>query len=165
MTLARFRTATVLVWALVILGSCEKSQRAPASGPQLVRAGDGPADAVVRAAIAEADKAGQLVMVYVGATWCEPCKRFKQALASGELDQPLAGVRFVEFDDDHDEERLTAAGYDGEMLPRFVVPTREGRGTARRIEGSIKGAGAAAELTPRLRALLGREPNDGLADR
>src|SRR5262252_8542592 len=32
------------------------------------------------------------VLVYVGATWCEPCQAFHHSVAAGELDEMLAGV-------------------------------------------------------------------------
>jgi thiol-disulfide isomerase/thioredoxin len=124
----------------------------------MVPAGEGDVDALVRSAIADADRAGDRVIVYVGAKWCEPCQYFKKALAAGKLDQDFHGIRFLEFDHDHDEKRLVAASYDGELIPRFVVPARDGRGSNRRIEGSIKGPGAVAEISPRLKALLGHEP-------
>lgn len=127
---------------------------AKASGPGFVPAGPGEADAVVREALAAATAEQRRLVVYVGATWCEPCQAFHHAVERGELDQALVGVRFLEFDSDHDGRRLEAAGYGGRLIPRFVVPQADGRGSEARIEGGIKGDGAVAHIMGRLGPLL-----------
>ena len=94
------------------------------------------------------------LLVYVGASWCEPCNHFHDAAAAGKLDDAFPRLRLLVFDADRDHDALVAAGYDSELIPLFVVPADDGRATGRHIEGSIKGDGAVAEITPRLRALL-----------
>jgi thiol-disulfide isomerase/thioredoxin len=95
------------------------------------------------------------VLVYVGATWCEPCQGFHRAVAAGELDEMLAGVRLLEFDLDADRDALTAAGYSSQLIPLFALPKADGTASENRIEGSIKGPDAVREnLMPRLRAFL-----------
>ena len=94
------------------------------------------------------------LLVYVGATWCEPCRRFHEAASAGKLDQQLAGLRLLEFDFDRDEERLRAAGYVSKLIPLFAVPAPGGQASGRQIEGSIKGDGAVGQIVPRLLALL-----------
>ena len=116
----------------------------------------GPADAAVRQALAAATSAGKTLLVYEGATWCEPCQRFHHAAADGELDSTLSGVLFLEFDADRDGSRLASAGYASTYIPLFAVPNADGTGSGRQIEGGIKGNGAVAQLVPRLRRLLGR---------
>jgi thiol-disulfide isomerase/thioredoxin len=122
--------------------------------PEFVAAGPGELDAVVREALAAATAEERRLVVYVGATWCEPCQAFHQAVERGELDQALAGVRFVELDSDHDGARLEAAGYGGRLIPRFVLPDAQGRGSEQRIEGGIKGSGAVGHIMERLRPML-----------
>lgn len=92
------------------------------------------------------------VLVYVGAAWCEPCQVFKNSVKKGELDDELAGVRFLEFDLDTDKPALQAAGYGTRMIPLLALPDEEGRGTDQRIIGSIKGPGATKNIMGRLRA-------------
>jgi hypothetical protein len=93
--------------------------------------------------------------VYVGATWCEPCRRFHDALRAGELDGQLSGVRFLEYDSDVDRAALSGAGYVSKLIPLFNVPKPDGTASERRIEGSIKGPTAVRDnLLPRLKALL-----------
>jgi thiol-disulfide isomerase/thioredoxin len=129
--------------------------------PQLTRRSDPPAplEQFVQQHVEQADASGARVLVYVGATWCEPCKRFHEALESGQLDQELAGTHFVEFDADRDRAELRAAGYVSKYIPLFSVPDPTGRSTGRAIEGSIKGDKAVREdLVPRLLALLDGKP-------
>lgn len=122
--------------------------------PEFVAAGPGELDAAVREAVAAATAEQRRVVVYVGATWCEPCQEFHQAVERGELDQALAGIRFVELDSDRDGARLEAAGYGGRLIPRFVLPDAQGRGSEQRIEGGIKGSGAVAHIMARLEPML-----------
>ena len=109
---------------------------------------------VVRDAAVTARQQGQTLLVYVGATWCEPCERFHQAAARGELDRDFAELRLLVFDADRDRERLAAAGYASNLIPLLVVPQPDGTASNKRMQGSIKGSGAVAEMTPRLRELL-----------
>ncbi|RYZ04029.1 MAG: thioredoxin [Myxococcales bacterium] len=141
--------------ALAGARSRAKPELAPRGGSQA------PLEQFVQQHVEEADASGQRVLVYVGATWCEPCKRFHKALASGQLDESLAGTKFVEFDADRDREELRAAGYASKYIPLFSVPDQSGHASGRAIEGSVKGDSAVREnLVPRLLALLDGKPVD-----
>lgn len=109
---------------------------------------------IVKTEQQRAAREGRKLLVYVGATWCEPCQRFHKAALSGKLDQAFPGLRFVEFDSDRDSERLATAGYVSQFIPLFARPGADGRSSGRHIEGSIKGEGAVDQITPRLRQLL-----------
>jgi hypothetical protein len=123
--------------------------------PELVVAGPGPADAVVRAALAQAHHDGRRLVVYVSAVWCEPCERFQASLRAGELDAYFPDLRFFKFDHDQDAPRLAAVGYAGSYLPRFVVPAEDGRGTAQRMEGGTKADDTVfTSIGPRLQRML-----------
>jgi thiol-disulfide isomerase/thioredoxin len=125
------------------------------------RADQVPLEQFVQQHVEEADASGQRVLVYVGATWCEPCQRFHKALEAGELDDALAGTKFIEFDADHDRAELKAAGYSSKYIPLFSVPASNGHSSGRAIEGSIKGDSAVREnLVPRLLALLDGKVTD-----
>jgi thiol-disulfide isomerase/thioredoxin len=123
---------------------------------EVVVAGPGPVSELVAKAQGAASSEGRRLVVYVGANWCEPCKYFLSAVESNELPKKLGDLRFLKFDNDEDDERLSQAGYGGQMIPRFVVPGAEGRATKHRFEGSIKGPEAVANIVPRLEALLAR---------
>lgn len=113
----------------------------------------------VPALVVERQKAsqaeGRQLLVYVGAHWCEPCQRFQAAAKSGALDADFGDLDFLVFDADVDGERLLLADYESQYIPLMVVPGPDGRGSSRRLEGSVKGD-AVADLTPRLKAVLGR---------
>jgi thiol-disulfide isomerase/thioredoxin len=107
---------------------------------------------------AEADRArreGRVLIVYVGAPWCEPCQRFHQAAAAGELNQRFPTLRLLEFDRDMHEAALADAGCLSRMIPLFARPTSDGRCSPdRRVEGGIKGEGAVAFIVPRLEQMM-----------
>lgn len=109
---------------------------------------------LVVAELARARTDDRLLLVYVGASWCEPCQYFHAAVEDGTLDAELAGVRLLEFDLDRDRDRLLAADYGSRMIPLFVVPGPDGRAGPRRTEGGVKGPAAVDNLRERLVALL-----------
>jgi hypothetical protein len=128
----------------------------PANAPKFIDApptGEVP-DAVL-AQLAVMQEQGHLI-VYVGATWCEPCQRFHEAVKSAKLDNDLPGFTFLAFDMDRDRERLLRAGYQSHLIPLFVVPGPEGRSSGKQIEGSVVGPGSPQQITPRLLALVAK---------
>jgi hypothetical protein len=130
---------------------------APAPAPKKVEflhAAAGPVAPLVKQEALRALRQGRRALVYVGATWCEPCRRFHDAVQAGLLDQQFGQLRLVEFDLDRDSERLAEAGYAPRLIPLLALPDGEGRASGRQTEGSIKGERAVADLVPRLNALL-----------
>ncbi|HEX4448265.1 MAG TPA: thioredoxin family protein [Polyangiaceae bacterium] len=115
---------------------------------------EGSVDAIVRGALAAAQAAGRTLVVYVGATWCEPCQRFHQAAARGDLDAELPRLTLLDFDLDRDRERLVAAGYVSKYIPLFALPAPGGGASGKQIEGGVKGDGAVGFIVPRLKAML-----------
>ena len=135
----------------------EPTPRAPArtDAPEFVLAPE--SGDVVELVLAELERARtdeRLLIVYVGASWCEPCQYFHAAVEDGTLDDSLAKVRLLEFDLDRDRDRLLAAGYSSKMIPLFVVPGPDGRAGPRRTEGGVKGPAAVDNLRERLVALM-----------
>jgi thiol-disulfide isomerase/thioredoxin len=104
--------------------------------------------------LVSADAAHKRLLVYVGASWCEPCRRFHEAAAAGQLDADFGNLRFLVFDADRDKDALQHAGYVSDLIPLFALPKPDGTSSGKQIEGSIKGDGAVAQITPRLKALL-----------
>jgi thiol-disulfide isomerase/thioredoxin len=109
----------------------------------------------VKGELARAQQDGRQLLVYVGATWCEPCRYFHDAAKAGALNKDFPKLRLIEFDQDRDSAALQAAGYTSKLIPLFARPAVDGRASGQQIEGSIKGPGAVGEITPRLRTLLG----------
>jgi hypothetical protein len=140
-------------WVLVTI-AC--SQSPPAS--RRVELVEAPAAGGVAAYVAQEVARGTRdlvpVLVYVGATWCEPCHAFQAAAAGGTLDAALGPVRFLVFDLDRDGERLAAAGYTSGLVPLFARPTPDGRASGRQTSGVKSGGGYVEQLTPRVRALV-----------
>lgn len=135
----------------------EAPAKAPAR-PVFVRGptGGAPVAPFIAKEVAAGASAHYGVLVYVGATWCEPCQRFHAAAQAGEFDSILSGAHLVEFDLDESKGPLADAGYSSELVPLFCVPKPDGTASPRRIEGSIKGPEAINQnLVPRLRAFLG----------
>ncbi len=128
--------------------------------PKQVRVIAAPSQATVEAAVKDelegAKKEGRDVIVYVGAPWCEPCKKFHHAVERGELDDKLPNLTLIEFNLDEDRDRLSKAGYVSQFIPMFALPRADGHASGKYIEGSIKGDGAVQEIIPRLTKLLGK---------
>ncbi len=97
---------------------------------------------------------GRELIVYVGAPWCEPCQRFHDAAAKGELDQRFPKLRLVEFDRDKHEAALRDADCLSELIPLFAKPTEDGRCSDARVQGGIKGDGAVGFIVPRLEKMM-----------
>ena len=168
MTIGRgaLAVATVILWAGC---KAEPAPAPPEPPPEVKRApevkpalpvdlvaapADGDVEPIVLRELARAKGDGHRLLVYVGATWCEPCQRFHQAARAGQVDALFPGLRLLEFDLDRDRERLEKAGYASKMIPLFALPRLDGAASGEQIEGSIKGDGAVGQIAPRLRALL-----------
>jgi hypothetical protein len=95
------------------------------------------------------------VLVYVGASWCEPCRYFHEALTAGRLDDVLGGMRVIEYDLDRHKQALVDAGYQSRLIPLFALPNPDGTASNRTFSGSIKGPDSVDQnIAPRLRTLL-----------
>lgn len=108
-------------------------------------------------------KASETLLVYVGATWCEPCTRFHDAALNGELEEVLQHVVILEFDYDHSKDALADAGYRSPLIPLFVRPNRDGTASSNRIFGGVKGERAVEDLRRRLAPILKNEVPNGPA--
>jgi len=109
---------------------------------------------IVRSEAEKATSAGRQLVVYVGATWCEPCQRFHHALERGELDETFPKLTVVEFDAEQDADRLRHAGYTSRFIPLFTLPKPDGTASDKHVEGGIKGDGAVSFVTGKLKELL-----------
>ena len=106
----------------------------------------------IRAQVAA--RPGRAVLMYEGASWCEPCNRFHEAARAGRLDAEFPTLTLLELDADLDGEKLASAGYFSELIPLFAVPAADGRASGVQIEGGIKGDGAVDNVVTRLRPLI-----------
>jgi hypothetical protein len=168
-SLACLACLAALAGLLVGLPSCKAapeiaadagaSQAASPAKPSHVVVVDAPpagdVDEIVRGALVRAAAEKRTLVVYVGATWCEPCRYFHEAAARGDLDAELPAVTLLDFDLDRDRERLAMAGYVSKYIPLFALPRADGQASGKQIEGGIKGDGAVGYIVPRLVAMLG----------
>jgi hypothetical protein len=145
----------LVVLAVLLMTSCKPTTSSQSVARLVDAAPAGDVAPIVTAQMSASAASGRTTLVYVGAAWCEPCERFRDAAKKGELNDVFGKVDFLVFDLDKDAARLDAAGYASRMIPLVVVPGADGRGTDRHIEGSIKGEGAVADMKPRVQALLG----------
>ena len=150
---------------VVLLLGCESTRSAavdagkPVTGKvQLLPAPAEPASIqeLVKQKTAESKAKGRTLLVYAGASWCEPCRRFHDAAEKGALDAEFGDVDFLSFDVDFDNERLAYGNYETGMIPLIAVPKPDGNSSDKFMNGSVKGDGAVDQMTPRLKQLLGR---------
>lgn len=144
---------------VLILAACSSSEALPKAPPApkklvLLPAPAGEVAAVVAGQATRVAREGGQLLVYVGATWCEPCQEFHKAAEDGKLDAVFPGLTLVVFDADADGPRLAAAGYRSNLVPLFVRPSPDGTSSQRQTEGVHRGSDAVADLTPRLKELL-----------
>ena len=148
-----------LMMVFALLAACSSSEalpKAPPTARKLVLQPAPPGDVatVVAAQATRTQRDGGQLLVYVGATWCEPCQEFHKAAEEGKLDPVFPGLTLLVFDADADGARLAAAGYRSNLVPLFVRPAPDGRSSERQTEGVHRGSDAVADLTPRLKELL-----------
>jgi thiol-disulfide isomerase/thioredoxin len=140
---------------VVALSACKPAM------PKKVRFIDAPREpAIIEKLVLEQVAASKAVdrtlVVYAGASWCEPCRRFHEAADRGDLNAQFGDVDFLAFDVDIDNERLAYGNYDTATIPMIALPGEDGKASSKIMSGSVKGDGAVQEMTPRLKALLGR---------
>jgi len=153
--------AAVRALAAIVLVACTRPRVEPLPDPPVAPASaaapakpklavlpaaeDTGALSAIRAARVRARGKGRVLVVYVGATWCEPCRAFKREIASGALDERLGKVDLLTFDADRDLDRLKAAGYTYRFVPYVALPGADGALEEQR-EATGKGAEAWREL-------------------
>jgi thiol-disulfide isomerase/thioredoxin len=144
-----------MIVAVATIGCGTPQKERPHGKVEVVPApATGEVAALVQKELTRARGDGRQLLVYVGATWCEPCRRFHQAAAEGKLDGALPTLRLLEFDADRDNERLAVAGYFSRYIPLFALPNGDGRASGKQVEGATKGTDPAAVLVPQLRGLM-----------
>lgn len=147
-----------VLFAVVVATACQNdpTPRKPAGKLEVLPAPEGDVAALVAPELARAQKDGKRLVVYVGATWCEPCVEFHEAAKAGRLDDKLGDVRMIEFDLDRDARRLDAAAYRSEFIPLFALPGADGRATGKQAEGAEQRSIPYLEqIVPKIRALVG----------
>ncbi len=177
------RLVCVLV-AATVLGGCERNTTGPAVRPsasaspgaagteaasaqgrpphpttklRVIEApGDVDAASLIRTERLRAKAEGKALVVYVGATWCDPCRKFHELTQSGSIDAELARITLLHFDADRDADRLAAAGYRYKFIPFFALAGADGGFTA---QYETKGDGSKDTMRSIVRALAAWQPS------
>jgi thiol-disulfide isomerase/thioredoxin len=142
----------------VVAPSTSASPAAPKSGGkiQVVNAAqDSDALSLVRTERLKAKADGRVLVVYVSATWCDPCKKLKEEIEAGRLDDRYGKTTLLAFDADKDLDRLGAAGYTFKFVPYVALPGADGR-PAESQEATGHGKDAWKELLGKLDAWQSR---------
>jgi thiol-disulfide isomerase/thioredoxin len=125
------------------------------AGPRFITV---PTDADVLSAIRtetqRAKKEGRVALVYLGATWCPPCRRLHDAIESGAGNAKLANVTLLAFDVDRDGDRLDALGYKSKYIPFFAVPRPDGRASDQKMDTSFEKTASGEEVIEGLAAFV-----------
>jgi thiol-disulfide isomerase/thioredoxin len=87
---------------------------------------DRDAVSTIRTARLQAKAEGRVLVVFVSATWCPPCKKMKSEIEAGNLDARLGKTTLLAFDADRDDARLKAAGYTFKFVPFVALPGPDG---------------------------------------
>ena len=83
--------------------------------------------ATIRAARLRAVEGKRVLVVYVGASWCPPCKRFHEAIQNHSLDEKLAGFDFLYLDMDIVKDKIVETGYASKYIPFFFFFSGDGK--------------------------------------
>ncbi|MFT3706745.1 MAG: hypothetical protein QM817_03680 [Archangium sp.] len=156
---------TFVVLALVSFSACTTNNNNsapkvdPAATIRFITAPEGDVAPMVVSQLAKSQTEKRQLLLYVSATWCEPCRVFHEAVDRGELTGKLGAVDLLAFDSERDAERLIIANYESQFIPAFHLPLANGQSSGRKIEGSVKGNGATNDLVPRLKELLAAPPH------
>lgn len=142
-------------------GTGETRDAGPSASDKGIRvvmaAQDSDALSLVRTGRLRAKAEGRTLVVYAGAGWCEPCKRFKNAVQTGALDDKLAKTTLLVFDADRDTDRLGSAGYTFKFIPYVALPGADGH-PSDSAEARSKGSESWRDLIGKLEAWQGRAP-------
>jgi thiol-disulfide isomerase/thioredoxin len=147
----------VRVLVLFLLAACATPSPPPpaARGLDIVAApAEGDVVTLVTQARSRAERQGKRLLVYVGATWCKPCRELHDAVVGGQFADWQPAATLLEFDLDKDKARLAAAGYQGDFVPLLAVPAADGRAGPHLSSGVQKDGDYLTQLRERLGQLL-----------
>lgn len=138
------------------------SSPAPSKSPGeklsvVTAAADGDALSTIRTERLKAKADGRVLVVFVSASWCEPCKRMKEEIHAGRLDAQLGKTTLLAFDADKDGDRLGSAGYKYSFIPFVALPGADGH-PVESVEAKGKGSNAWRELLGKLEDWQKRGP-------
>lgn len=141
-----FLVAMSAVW----LPACREEPPAPGEATAAGATSDGasasrwielePASTGLAALLAgHAQRAGEqglAPVLYVGASWCQPCKLLEQHRDDPQVARALRGTYTIELDfDDWTVAELSASGYEMQAVPVFFAIGADGKAAGPRLDG------------------------------
>jgi hypothetical protein len=106
----------------------------------------------VKAEVAKAQAKKLTPIVYVGATWCDPCLALKKHRDDPKMVDAFEGTFVIEIDaDDWNAASFGALGYKTSVIPIFIAVDAEGKATGRTIDGGAWGDNIPQNMAPPLK--------------
>jgi thiol-disulfide isomerase/thioredoxin len=145
-----------LLAALVIAFASHACAPHRGHGVEIVEAPPGVTDVaeLVRKTAERVSAADRRLVVYVSATWCEPCQQIHAAALAHQLDAEFPDLTLLAFDLDRDAEALKQAGYESPLIPLFALPLADGHASERREFGGVHQGDNVKLLSDKLSRLL-----------
>jgi len=154
--LAQPSSSSTAVAVATVQASAPSQVPRPAGKLRVIEApGDVDAASLIRTERLRAKAEGKSLVVYAGASWCEPCRKFHELAKSGSIDAELGNITLLHFDATRDEDRLAAAGYRYKFIPFFALAGADGSMTA---QYETKGDASADTMRAIVRALAAWQP-------
>ena len=140
--------------------SSSTSTTTSAAGPASTKAGaeswsvigkGGSLAASVKTEVAKAQAAGKKPVVYIGASWCPPCKAIKKYKSDPQMVTAFAGTHVIELDvDDWSAPDLDALDYKAKSVPVFIAVDKDAKAKGPTIDGGAWGDNIPANMAPPL---------------
>ncbi len=118
--------------------TAEEPQAEPAASPLSVvevKPSAGPLKQQLKLHAKRGAKAGQRVVLEMGAPWCPPCKRAKALLAEDAFKAELDNVVVLRADSDVWGEDLDALGFDAPVIPVYYRLDEDGTPSGESVRG------------------------------
>jgi TPR repeat protein len=132
------------------VASAESTPTAPLRW-RTVHAGGASLAQKIKTEIAGSASSDSKVVVYVGATWCKPCRAFQRYRNDPRVVEALRGAVIIELDmDDWTTTDFKSLGYDVVGVPVFIAVDHDGRAKGPSITSSVWGDDVPENMAPPL---------------
>lgn len=106
----------------------------------------------LKAEVGKAAERRQKPILYIGATWCEPCAALKKYKSDPRMAEAFEGTYVIELDlDDWKLDELKALGLRAGVVPVFHALGADGRASGKTIDGGAWGDNIPENMAPPLK--------------
>ena len=110
---------------------------------------------LLKTELEKAKQKGLKPVIYIGATWCKPCKAIKGYREDPMMLDALSGTYVIDLDiDEWKPPDLRPFGFNAGVVPYFYVVDGEGRSTGRTITSSVWAEDIPVNMAPPLKAFF-----------